>query len=273
MSLTDAVPDLDGMPVVGFGTWPLRGEECRDAVLAALEAGYRHIDTAQSYANEDAVGLAIRDSGRPREELFVTTKVERDSLAPEKLPVSVRHSLERLGLDYVDLLLVHGPNPDIPLAETLEAMDGLRHRGIARRLGVSNFTARLMIDAAATGVPLFCNQVEFHPFLDQRIVQAAARAAGLRLIAFSPLARGRLRSSVLEDIAARHGRTAAQVMLRWIVQQERTALVVKSSSRDRMRENLNIFDFELSSGEMTRIAALAGDARVVNPSWAPDWDR
>src|SRR5690606_34159179 len=163
----------------GLGTWPVEGEACRQLVAEAIDVGYRAIDTAQSYNNEAAVGAGIRDAGLPREEIFLATKLWPDRLRAELVGPAVDESLDRLGVDFVDLLLIHWPNPDVPLAETLLAFDAVRKAGKARFIGVSNFTAALTREAAKVGVPLLCNQVEFHPFLDQTKVLDAARAAGM----------------------------------------------------------------------------------------------
>lgn len=264
---------LGPMPAVGFGTWPLAGDVCRRLVAEAIDVGYRAIDTAQSYDNEADVGAGIRDAGLPREQLFVTTKIWPDRLRPEHVGPAVDESLERLGVDKIDLLLIHWPNPDVPIAETLHAFDEARRAGKARLVGLSNFTVALLNEAKAVGVPLFCNQVEFHPFLDQGKVLAASRAAEMFVVAFSPLARGRVaQSPVLSAIGRDHGRTPAQVALRWLVQQPGVGYVAKASSRARMTENYAVTDFALTPDEMAAVSALADGTRVVDLAIAPDWD-
>jgi 2,5-diketo-D-gluconate reductase B len=265
-------PKLGPMPSIGFGTWPLSGEICRDAVASAIDVGYRHIDTAQMYGNEAEVGDGIWASGIGRSDIFLTTKLWPDRLHASAVEGALEESLGRLQTDYVDLLLVHWANPKIPLLETLQAFDALRRRGKARQIGVSNFTTALLAEAKATGIALFCNQVEFHPFLDQRKVLAATRDAGLWLVGFSPLARGRAAPAAIEEIARRHAKTPAQVVLRWAVQQDGVGVVAKSSGRERQQENIAIFDFELDEAEMEQISALRDGTRVVNLSVSPVWD-
>ena len=264
---------LGPMPAIGFGTWPFKGADCRRFVAEAIDVGFRAIDTAQSYGNETEVGQGIRDTGIARGDVFVTTKIWPDRLEAERIGPAVDASLDRLGLDRVDLVLVHWPNPDVPIAETLNALDSVRRAGRTRLIGLSNFTTTLLAEAVSVGVPLFCNQVEFHPFLDQRKILAATRRAGLFLVAYSPLARGRVAESpTLQAIGRRHARTAAQVALRWIVQQPGVGYVAKASSPSRMAENLAVLDFTLSDDEMAEISALADGTRVVDLNIAPDWD-
>jgi diketogulonate reductase-like aldo/keto reductase len=261
------------MPTVGFGTWPLKGDECSRLVAEAIEAGYRHIDTAQGYGNEAAVGRGLRDAGNAREDIFLTTKIWPDRLKAEMIAPALDESLERLGVEQIDLLLIHWPNPQVPVAETLHAMAAERQAGRVRFVGVSNFNTALLREALATGVPLLCNQVEFHPFLDQSRILEATRAAGLHLIAYSPLARGGVnQSDVLRFIAARLGRTPAQVALRWLIQHDGVGYVAKASSRARIAENLDVFSFDLTQEDIAAIDGLADGKRVVNLSIAPTWD-
>ncbi|MGH6644375.1 MAG: aldo/keto reductase [Bradyrhizobium sp.] len=267
------IPKLGAMPAIGFGTWPLSGDACRSAVASAIDVGYRHIDTAQMYGNEAEVGDGIRASGIGRSDIFLTTKLWPDRLGAADVPAAVDESLEKLQMDHVDLLLVHWANPKIPMAETLQAFDDVRRSGKARAIGVSNFTTRLLSEAKATGIALFCNQVEFHPYLDQRKVLAATRDAGQWLIGFSPLARGTKGvPAIIGLIAQRRGKTPAQVVLRWALQHDGVAIVAKSSGKERQRENIAIFDFELNEAEMAHISSLHDGTRVVNLDVAPAWD-
>jgi diketogulonate reductase-like aldo/keto reductase len=239
----------------------------------AIDAGYRHVDTAQMYGNEAEVGRGLQDSGLPRDEVFVTTKIWPDRLEAEMIGPAVAESLDKLGRDSIDLLLIHWPNPRVAVAETLHAMDAERRAGRVRFVGVSNFNTALLAEALATGVPLLCNQVEFHPFLDQSKILAACRAAGLNLMAYSPLARGRVsQRTVLRNIAARLGRTPAQVALRWLIQHDGVGYAAKASSRARIEENLDVFSFDLTPDDMAAIGRLADGTRVVNVSMAPAWD-
>lgn len=270
-SLTAADVDI---PQVGFGTWQITGERCALMVEHALKLGWRHVDTAAAYENEREVGEGIRASGVPRDEVFVTTKIWRDALRDGELQRAAEASLARLGLDRVDLLLVHWPVPEVPLDETMKALSEVKRSGLARAIGVSNFPSALVDEAAAAASePLATNQVEDHPYLSQRRVREACTRHGMLLTAYSPLARGRVpRDPVIQEIGARHGKTPGQVALRWLVQQDVVA-VPKTASPDRARENLEIFDFELTSEEMARISDLSRpDGRVIDPSFAPAWD-
>lgn len=269
--------DLHGakVPALGFGTWRLSGEACRRAVGEALAAGYRHIDTAAMYGNEDAVGAAIADSGLARGALFVTTKLWMDDLAADRVADAAARSRDRLGLGHVDLLLIHWPSAEVPLSGTLAAMAAVQRAGGARLIGVSNFPAGLLRRAAAESpVPIACDQVEYHPFLGQHAVLAAARRIGAMVTAYCPLARGRvLDHPVLAEIARRHGKSPTQVALRWLIQQDRVAAVPKATAPERIRANFAIWDFELDATETARIDALAGTRqRFVDPDWSPDWD-
>jgi len=264
------------IPLVGLGTWDLRGRTCARVVEQALRLGYRHIDTAEMYDNEREVGEGLRASGVKRDDVFVTTKIWPSHFAPPALERAARECLVRLRLSAVDLLLLHWPNPQIPLAETLGALAKVKREGLARHIGVSNFTVALIEQAlAATTEPIVCDQVECHPFLDQSKVIAACRRHGMAVVAYSPIARGNARNdAVLKRIGARHGKTAAQTCLRYLVQQN-VAVIPRTGKIERLSENAAIFDFALSDEEMTEIAALAHPGgRVVD--WAfsgqPNWD-
>jgi diketogulonate reductase-like aldo/keto reductase len=264
------------IPRLGFGTWELRGRHAQAMVETALELGYRHLDTAQMYGNEAEVGAAIRAVGLPRAEIFVTTKVWPDRFRAGDLERSAEESLARLGLDAIDLLLLHWPNPNVPLAETLAALERVAARGIARHLGVSNFTVALLDEALALAArPLVCNQVEYHARLDQSALLARVRGVGMALTAYCPLARGKLvLDPVLQRIGARHRKSAGQVALRWLVQQDGVVAIPRSGKPEHARANFAIFDFALSAEEMAEIDRLAqGRGRVVDlPGLAPDWD-
>jgi 2,5-diketo-D-gluconate reductase B len=206
-------PTLGAMPTVAFGTWPLKGAECRRLVAQAIDAGYRHIDTAQGYGNEADVGAGLDDASLSRDQVFVTTKIWPDRLSEQMIAPALAESLDKLRLDYVDLLLIHWPNPLVPVSETLNAMDAERRAGRVRHLGVSNFNRDLLSEAVATGVPLLCNQVEFHPFLDQSKILAATRAADLNP---SPSVRSPADASTSPPFCARsqHASTAPRPKLR-----------------------------------------------------------
>src|SRR5207245_1650760 len=234
------------VPIVGLGTWELRGRTCARVVEQALRLGYRHIDTAEMYDNEREVGEGLRASGVKRDEAFITTKVWPSHFAPRELERAAKDSLMRLGLSEVDLLLLHWPNPRIPLSETLGALCKVKQAGLARHIGVSNFTVALIEEAVRlAGEPLVCNQIELHPFLDQTKVVAACRAKGMAVVAYSPIARGNAKNdAVLARVGKAHGKTAAQVCLRWLTQQQ-IAVIPRTSRVEPLLENFPIFGLEL----------------------------
>src|SRR5262245_48374884 len=261
------------IPIVGLGTWALRGRDCARLTEQAIHIGYRHIDTAQMYDNEREVGEGGRASGL-RAEVMVTTKVQPTMLAPHDLERSVKESLARLRLDAIDLLLIHWPNPRVPLAETLGAMAKMKREGYTRQIGVSNFTVALLDEAnKISSEPLACDQIECHPFLNQDKVISACRRNGMAVVAYSPIARGGAPGNkVLEKIGRAHGKSAAQVCLRWLIQQG-IVVIPRTSRVERLKENFDIFDFELSDAEMREIRGLAhGSGRIVDWTWSPSWD-
>lgn len=247
------------IPALGFGTYRLADGEAERMVGEALGIGYRHIDTAQMYGNEAGVGRGIRGSGVDRDEIFLTTKVWPDNFERESLLSSMQGSLSKLGLDHVDLVLLHWPSRSVPLEETISALNESRERGDTRYMGVSNFDPGLLSEAAgASDAPLTNNQVEYHPFKDQSPVLEAARGMGMSLTAYSPLAKGRVSGNeTLGEIGRAHGKNEGQVALRWLVQQEGVIAIPKTASPERCRSNFEIFDFDLSEEEMASIGALA----------------
>ncbi len=265
------------MPVVGYGTMLFpEPERAVELIEHALASGYRHIDTARKYGSEQWVGEAIRSAGIPRRDLWVTTKVTEENARAADFSRSVEASLTTLGLDYVDLLLIHWPQPRVPLAETLGALAEAKRDGLARNIGVSNFTVALLEEAVATcPEPLFTNQIEYHAYLRQDKVLDASRRHGLTVTCYSPLARGRLLNDPeIGAIAAVHDKTAAQVALRWLIQQPHVAVVPRALEFSEIEENIDLFDFELDDDEMERIGALrAKNLRVVDPeARRPEWD-
>jgi 2,5-diketo-D-gluconate reductase B len=260
------------IPPLGLGTWLVEGQQCERSVECALELGYRHLDTAQIYRNEGEVGRAVERSRVPREELWITTKVWREALLPRALRDSVSASLERLRTDRVDLLLVHWPNGAVPLAATLGALEAERESGRARFVGVSNFPRALLREACAQ-IDVAMNQVELHAYLQQRELCAEAERLGVRLTAYSPLARGKVaEDAVLAAIGARYGRTASQVALRWLL--ERGHVVIPKAVRpEHLRENLGALGFALDDGDRAAIEALDRGLRTIDPPFAPAWDR
>jgi diketogulonate reductase-like aldo/keto reductase len=262
------------IPAIGLGTWELRGRTCARLVEQAIRLGYRHIDTAQMYDNEREVGDGLRASGVNRDDVFVTTKVWTTHFAPNDLERSVRESLKHLRLGQIDLVLLHWPNPRVPLAETLGALANVRRLGMARHIGVSNFTVALIEQATELcSEPLICDQVEYHPYLDQTKVLDACRRHDMALVAYSPVAKGRIKNDdTLRRIGAAHGKTAAQVSLRWLVQQN-VAVIPRTARIERLSENIDIFDFMLTDGEMAQIAALVNaNGRLTDFGFAPKWD-
>ena len=260
--------EAGAIPALGFGTSPLTGGVLPDVVVAALEAGYRHIDTARKYGTERAVGEALRVSRVPRSEIFLTTKVSHENLRADDFAKSVDDSLAALKVDYVDLLLVHWPNPEIALSETMPALAKAKRQGLARHIGVANFNIALLDQAIKLcPEPLVALQAEYHPYLDQSKLLAAVRRHGLVFIAYCPLGRGRLFGDpVLTEIAENRGRSVAQIALRWLLQQD-VAAIPFSSKPQRIADNFNVLDFNLSDDEMKRIAALRrANGRVANPA-------
>jgi len=267
--------DLE-MPALGFGTYRLRGAEAEEGVRDALDAGYRHIDTAQMYRNEADIGRALAGSPVDRHEVFLTTKVWPDHYALDDLLGSVATSLRKLQTDVVDLLLLHWPKFDVPMAETIEALNEVHDAGKAKHIGVSNFTTELMAEAQnLSAAPLAVNQVEYHPFLRQTPVLEAVREADMTLTAYSPLAQGAVfESETLDRIGARYRKSPGQVSLRWLIQQDAVSAIPKASSPEHRRENFAVFDFNLTEEEMEAIHDLARPEgrRVDPPSLAPEWD-
>jgi diketogulonate reductase-like aldo/keto reductase len=274
---TPTVPTLAAhgaeIPAIGFGTSGLA--DPAGAVAAALAAGYRHLDAARKYGTEEGVGDGIRAAKVPREELFITTKVSHENLRAADFARSVEQSLKALGVSYVDLLLVHWPNAAIPLAETMGALARARRDGLARHVGVANFNIAMVDEAIRLcPEPLVGLQAEFHPYLDQTKLLEAVRRRGMILTGYCPLGRGRLiNDPVVGEIARRKGKTVAQIALRWAVQHG-VVPIPRSSNRQRIAENLAVFDFSLSEDEMHRIGALKRrDGRIADPAGrAPAWD-
>jgi diketogulonate reductase-like aldo/keto reductase len=262
------------IPALGLGTWELRDRPCARIVEQAIRLGYRHIDTAQVYENEREVGEGIRASHVRRDDIFVTTKVWTTHFAPNDLERSAKDSLVKLRLSEVDLLLLHWPNAHVPLAETLGALAHAKTLGIARHIGVSNFTVALLDEATALcKEPLVCDQVEYHPYLDQSKVMEACHRHGMAMVAYSPVAKGKVKTDeTLIAIGKAHGKSATQVCLRWLVQQNVVA-IPRTSKIERLSENIEIFDFVLSDAEMARISALGRAAvRLTDFGFAPKWD-
>lgn len=275
MKIPTTTLDVQGtrIPRLGFGTYELHGATCRAAVSRALEVGYRHIDTAAAYGNEAQVGAAIRDAGIPRDALFVTTKVWRDDAAAADVRRSTHESLSRLGLDRVDLLLLHWPNDEVPLEETLGEMTELQEQGLTRRIGVSNFTPTLLGEALRIA-PIVANQVEHHPYLDQPELRAMARDHDLALIAYSPLARGRVHDDPeLMKLAERRHTTPEALTLRWLIGRPQVAAVPRSSNPDHIASNFEALSLEIDDEADRELREKAEGQRLIDPSFAPRWER
>ena len=264
------------IPAIGLGTFRLKDEDATEAVRHALEIGYRHIDTARMYDNEAAVGKGIAASPVAREDIFLTTKIWPDDFAHADLIHAAKESVAALKTDYVDLLLLHWPSKSVPLKETIEALNEVQASGFAKHIGISNFTTALIEEATSlTSVPLAVDQVEYHPYLNQEKVLGALRAHEMALTAYVPLAHGHVaEDALLQEIGTAHGKTAGQVALRWLVQQDGVIAIPKSGHPERQKQNIEIFDFELSDEEMARIFALQKpNGRIIDPAgFAPEWD-
>ncbi|MFP4352541.1 MAG: aldo/keto reductase [Puniceicoccaceae bacterium] len=260
------------VPALGFGTFELKGAICRNAVAEAIETGYRHLDTARAYGNEVEVGEAVRDTGFPRGQLFITTKVWREDLSPHGIRSAVEGSLNALRTDYLDLVLIHWPNPATSLEESIETFRIFQEAGKILHYGVSNFPSALFEEACVYG-DIFCNQVEYHPLLKQDKVLAGVRRRKAALTAYSPLAQGEaIGYPELEAIGERHGKSSEQVALRWLIEQDNVLVIPRSSNPDHIQNNFDIFDFGLDAEDKDRIAKLPKDKRQINPSFAPEWD-
>jgi diketogulonate reductase-like aldo/keto reductase len=265
------------IPQLGFGTFRMPEQEVLSILPKALAAGFTHVDTAQIYENEAAVGTAIRQSGVARESIFLTTKVWVANYAKGSFAASVEESLRKLKTDHVDLLLLHWPNDAVPLEVQIAELNAVRDRGLTKHIGVSNFNTALIAEAVRlSAAPLATNQVEYHPYLDQAKVRDAAEAHGMALTAYFAMADGKVPNEpLLREIGLAHGKSAAQVALRWLIQQPGVVALTKTASENRLAENLALFDFALTPGDMARIHALARpDGRIVSPDGlAPIWDR
>jgi 2,5-diketo-D-gluconate reductase B len=262
------------MPGIGFGTLGNTGDAGCALVEAALAEGYRYIDTSRYYGNEEAVGRALARSSVPRGDIWVTTKLLHPKTPPQTdLALELEKSLRLMQTDYVDLLLIHWPNPQVSLEWALTEFAALRKQGKARTIGVSNFTMPLLQHALDIVGDLAANQVEYHPYLNQRPLLDLMRERGLVLIAHSPLARGTiLNDPVMQEIARRRKLSVAQVVLRWLVQQDRVVAIPGAQNIEQLRENLKVLDVKLTNDEMAAISGLARGTRIVNPPHGPVWD-
>jgi 2,5-diketo-D-gluconate reductase B len=262
------------LPAIGLGTWQLNGETASAAVAAALEAGYRHIDTAIGYGNETEVGEGLRRAGVARDQIFLTSKIPPEQLGADDMMRAAEASLRRLRVDQLDLLLIHWPSRTLTAAETIRSLNRVKQRGLTRHIGVSNYTVRLLDEAwSATEEPIVVNQCEHHPYLDQSKLRAATERHGTAFVAYCPLGRAEaLDEPVIKDIAGRLGRAPAQIVLRWQIQKG-CAAIPKSAHPARIRQNLDIDGFELAAADMDAIDALRTDgSRICDSAFSPDWD-
>jgi diketogulonate reductase-like aldo/keto reductase len=264
------------IPKIGCGTYPMKGPVCAEIVAEALRAGFRHVDTAQGYDNEAAVGEGILISGVPREGIFITTKVRPQVIGDGPLQRSVEESLKRLKTDTIDLLLIHWPNPEVPVAESMRALSATKRAGLTRAIGVSNFVIAKLDEAIEVSPePITAVQFEYHPYLDQTRLLAAARRHGLAITAYCPIALGKVAGDPrLVAIGKKHGKSAVQVTLRWLIQQDDVIAIPKTSKPERLKENLDVFDFRLTDAEMDQISRMTvPNSRLINePLWVPHWD-
>lgn len=262
------------MPKLGLGTWRMRDAECAESVQTALGLGYRHIDTAEMYGNEDAVGEGMANSGVPRAEVHLTTKVWWDHLAGDGIARAIEGSLARLRTDYVDLYLIHWPAPDMDIEEAMRGLMRVREQGLARAIGVANFPIALLRRAVEQiGAPIACNQFEYHVLLGQERLVEYCRSKGVSVVAYAPLAQGRLaQHEELQAIAQKHKATAAQVALKWLLDQDGVAVIPKAQRRETQEANLDALRIALDETDRAAIAMLPKDRRFVNPGFAPKWD-
>jgi len=258
------------VPAIGFGTYRLTGREAIKSIDDALQIGYSHIDTAQVYENEAEVGTAIQNSGISRAEIFITTKVFPTNF--KRLIKAVEESLKKLKTDHVDLLLLHWPSDDEANKQAVDFLNEALNKGYTKSIGVSNFNLDQLSKAIAQA-PVICNQVEYHPYISQQNMLTYLRENNMFLTAYSPLAKGKvIKDATLQELAVKYKRTTSQVALRWLIQQGDIAVIPKASSTERIKENLNIFDFALSDEDMNVIFNLSNNHRITDPAWAPKWD-
>jgi len=262
------------LPRLGLGTFRMKGYDCQAAVESALELGYTHLDTAQMYANQDAVGAAIEITGMARSSLHVTTKVWHENLTPDGVRRSFDESLQALKLDYVDLYLIHWPSQNMDLPALFEVLESFRADGRTRAIGVANFNLAMLREVVEEiQAPIACNQIEYHVLLDQARVLEYLRAHGIPLVAYCPLAQGRLAEHPqLSDIARKHDATPAQVALKWLLDQDGVAAIPKAQHPARQKENLGALVVNLDDEDRNIIAGLPKNQRLVSPPFAPAWD-
>ena len=265
-------PDMR-LPKIGLGTFRMKGDDCTKGVEQALALGYRHIDTAEMYGNEDAIGQALTNTAVPRHEIHLTSKVWYDHLTPEAMHHALDQTLANLKTDHLDLYLIHWPGPHMNMAQTMETLMDIKRSGRARAIGVANFTIGLLDEARQAGAELACNQVEYHVLLSQEKLLTHMRQINLPLVAYCPLAQGRLVDHpALKEMAQKHGTTPAQIALKWLLDQEGVAAIPKASRKETQQSNLDAQNLNLDDADRAAIAALPKDQRFVQPAFAPSWD-
>jgi len=262
------------VPEIGLGTHRLIGREGENTIKLALNIGYRNIDTAQSYKNEREVGQAIKRSHVDREEIFLTSKIWHTHLEKEDVLKVAENSLRELDTPYVDLLLIHWPNPAVDIEKTLEAFLSLRDQGKALNIGVANFPLKLLKEInEELGAPIFCNQVEYHPYMNQLDLLDYAAEQDLLFTGYSPLAQGTVNEdSLLQELAEKYGKTPSQIALRWLIEQEQVVAIPKASTEEHLKENIDIYDFALEDDDFYAIDDIEKSTRLVDPDFAPKWE-
>ncbi len=258
----------DQMPLLGLGTWQLRGQECIDSVKEALDIGYNHIDTADGYDNHQAVGKGIKESGVDREELFITSKIKPENLHYDDIKSDAQRFLDELDIEYLDLILIHWPSKNIPLEESLKAFKEVKEEGLAKNIGVSNFTINHLKDAMEIEPGLVAvNQVEFHPTLYQKELLDFCQDNGIVLTAYSPLARGEVfENKVIKELAEKYDKSASKLTLKWMIEKDVVA-IPKASSREHLEANFDLFDWELPAEAEEKMDQLNEDNRLIDPDW------
>jgi diketogulonate reductase-like aldo/keto reductase len=263
-----SLPHNQFMPSLGFGTWKLQGDDCFQAVSKALQVGYRHIDTAHAYQNHVAVGSAIANSSIPREKLFITSKIWRLELSPEQVEPTLIRALQELQTDYLDMYLIHWPNHEVPLAETLLAMDQMRKQGLVKNIGVSNFTIHHLREALKADVQIATNQVEFHPTLNQSELVEFCKLNNISVTAYSPLAQGYdLKLPIVQELSRKYGRPPSQIVLNWILSKD-IAAIPRAGNPVYIEENFGATEFAMEPKDLDMLDQQNQDYRVVNPTFA-----
>ena len=256
------------MPLLGLGTWQLTGEDCVNSVKTAIKIGYNHIDTADGYDNHQSVGKGIKESGIDREDLFITSKIKQENLHYDDIKEDVQRFLDELEIEYLDLILIHWPNKDIPLEESLKALKEVKEDGLAKNIGVSNFTINHLKDAVKIYPDLVAvNQVEFHPTLYQKELLDFCQENEIVVTAYSPLARGEVfENKVIKDLSQKYDKSAAKLVLKWLIDKD-IAAIPKASSREHLEANFDLFDWEIPAEAREKMDQLNENNRIIDPDF------